>query len=114
MEKKLPKVFANPQEKTFTNNEKVYYSKDNSSLESNQKSKETDDGLLRGTEDKNIYQKLNEIFTSERYVYKADVEIITKTGKINTKVIGQNRTHVITMDNQLIPITDIEDIKFSE
>lgn len=114
MDKKLPKVFANPQEKTFTNNKRVYYSKDNSSLESTIKYQDTSNELLRSTEEKNIYQKLNEIFTSERYVYKADVEIRTKEGKLNTKLIGQNRTHVITMDNQLIPITDIEDIKFSE
>ena len=111
MEKKLPKVFANPQQKQFNNNEKVYYSKEevrNDKRESNL----SDQIGVRNIESKNIYQKLNDIFSSERYVYKADVDIITKNGKIRTKVIGQNRTHVITMDNQLISIGDIEDIKF--
>ena len=111
MQKKLPKVFANPQQKQFNNNEKVYYSKE----------KVRDDKIgsnlsnridLKNIESKNIYQKLNDIFSSERYVYKADVDIMTKNGKIRTKLIGQNRTHVITMDNQLISIGDIEDIKF--
>ena len=32
MEKKLPKVFANPQSKKFVNNEKVYYSKEKNDL----------------------------------------------------------------------------------
>lgn len=114
MEKKLPKVFAIPQEKSFTNNEKVYYFKDSSNVALNSKFKIEENDFSGGGDTKNIYQKLNEIFTSERYVYKADVDIITKTGKIKTKVIGQNRTHVITMDNQLISISDIEDIKFSE
>ena len=114
MDKKLPKVFANPQEKRFTNNENVYYSKDNLNVVSDLKSKEAENDSFRGTENKNIYQKLNDIFNSEKYVYKAEVDIKTRTGNIQTKIIGQNRTHVITMDNQLIPITDIEDIKFSE
>ncbi|MBE6138856.1 MAG: hypothetical protein E7173_03910 [Firmicutes bacterium] len=108
MDKKLPKVFANPTEKKFTNNDKVYYSKNMSAIRNNE---ERDEGTNRIIE-KNIYQKINDIFVSERYVYKADVEIITRTGKKRTKVIGQNKTHIITMDNELIPITDIEDINF--
>lgn len=113
MAKKLPRVFANPQEKAFNNNERIYYSKEknNNELLSNEENNKEE--FLR-IEDKNIYQKLNEIFSSERYVYKADVEIITRDGKVKTKIIGQNRTHIITMDNQLIPISDIHDIKFTE
>lgn len=111
MQKKLPKVFANPQQKQFNNNEKVYYSKEevrDDKIGSNLSNRID----LKNIESKNIYQKLNDIFSSERYVYKADVDIMTKNGKIRTKLIGQNRTHVITMDNQLISIGDIEDIKF--
>lgn len=112
MEKKLPKIFANPQPKKFDNNEKVYYSKEESEIQLNSGLETTDDKLLRNSESKNIYQKLNDIFSSERYVYKADVVILTKNGKITTKIIGQNRTHIITIDDKLIPITDIEDISF--
>lgn len=108
MERKLPKIFANPCQKQFTNNEKVYYSKEEERGNTNMNEKTN----VRNIESKNIYQKLNDIFSSERYVYKADVDIMTKEGKIRTKLIGQNRTHVITMDNQLISIGDIEDIKF--
>ena len=100
MEKKLPKVFANNAKKEFNNNEKVFYSKDG----------ETREVSPKKHNDKNIYQKLNEIFSSERYVYKADVEIKTRSGNKKTKLIGQNNTHVITIDNELIPITDIDDI----
>ena len=114
MEKKLPKVFANPQEKNFNNNKKIYYSKENSGNYVEGFKSNNDNNLLRNTDSKNIYQKLNDIFTSEKYVYKADVDITTKKGKITTKIIGQNRSHIITMDNELIPSTDIEDIKFSK
>lgn len=113
MEKKLPKVFVNPPEKKFENNEKVYYSKDNFGYEMRSETKKTDERDV-GTEYKNVYQKLNDIFASERYVYKADVNITTRTGNIKTKIIGQNRTHIITMDNKLIAISDIQDINFIE
>lgn len=108
MEKKLPNVFANKPNKNFNNNEKVFYSKDTKSNENNINSK-TD---TRNLETKNIYQKINDIFNSEKYVYKAEVEIITNNGNIKTKVIGQNKTHLITFDNELIPITNIQDINF--
>ena len=112
MEKKLPKVFANPQSKKFVNNEKVYYSKEKNDLKFDLYKETKGDNTLLNSSNKNIYQKLNDIFSSEKYVYKADVEITTKKEKIKTKIIGQNRTHIITMDDKLIPITDIENIDF--
>lgn len=108
MDKKLPKVFANNPNKNFNNNEKVFYSKDNKS----DKIDASENTGVRNSKTKNIYQKINDIFNSEKYVYKADVEIQTNNGNIKTKVIGQNKTHLITFDNELIPITNIQDIKF--
>lgn len=108
MDKKLPKVFANKPNKEFNNNDRVFYSKEEKLDDNTRNSESTRDV---GTT-KNIYQKINDIFNSERYVYKAEVEIKTSKGNIETKVIGQNKTHLITIDNELIPITDIEDIKF--
>ena len=113
MEKKLPKVFANKIDKSLDNNANVFYSR-------------TSDASLRNTDfdvDKadnfpvrgeNINQKINSIFSSPKYVYKADVDISTKDGKISKRIIGRNGTHLITIDNELISITDIIDIKFSE
>ena len=114
MKKELPGVFANPQEKKFTNNERVYYSKESNHVPLIKKDEIGQYRSAEILESKNIYQKLNDIFNSEKYVYKAAVDITTRTGNLKTKIIGQNRTHIITMDNQLIPITDLVDIKFSE
>ena len=60
-----------------------------------------------------ILQKINSIFTSSNYIYKADVEIKLKDKTINKRVIGKNKTHLITIDNELISISDILDIKKS-
>ena len=102
MDKKLPKVFANKVDEKSGNNESIYYSHSK------------DDSLERGytpVKGKNVNQKINEIFNSSNYVYKADVKITLKDGVITKRIVGRNATHLITIDNELIPLTDIKDIE---
>lgn len=96
--KDLPKVFQNNVNKEFKNNNSVFYSR-NAITEDEVK------------ESKNILQKINDIFSSPNYVYKANVEITLKDKKITKRIIGRNKNYIITMDNMLIPINDILDIK---
>lgn len=99
--RKLPNIYKNDLTRKSDNNEELYYSFDN--IENKEEIKE----------EKNILQKINSIFTSSNYVYKADVEIKLKDKIVNKRVIGKNKTHLITIDNELIPISDILDIKKS-
>ena len=105
MEKKLPKVFANKIDKELKNNETVYYNKNE------ERKIEEKDPL---TSILTVNQKINQIFSSARYVYKADVVITTKNGKMNKRIIGRNRNELITMDNEVINVNDIIDIEFSK
>ena len=105
MEKKLPKVFANKIDKELKNNETVYYNKNE---ERKIEEKESLSSILT------VNQKINQIFSSTRYVYMADVIITTKNGKINKRIIGRNRNELITMDNEVINVNDIIDIEFSK
>lgn len=105
MEKKLPKVFANKIDKQLKNNETVYYDRGEEKKE--EKTNKFDSILT-------INQKINQIFGSSRYVYKADVIITTKNGILNKKIIGRNRNELITMDNEVIPINEIIDIEFQK
>lgn len=98
--KELPKVFRNEINKNIDNNKKVYYSQNESSRE-----------LPKEQSGKNVQQKINEIFSSPNYVYKANVEIVLKDKIVSKRIIGRNKNYIITMDNELIPITDIVDIK---
>lgn len=95
--KDLPKVFHNRLDKKFNNNESIYYS-----------DKDVKDDTI---DNRTVLQKINDIFASPNYVYKANVEITLKDKKINKRIIGRNANYLITMDNNLIPITDIIDIK---
>lgn len=107
MDKKLPKVFANKIDKNLDNNKSVFYSnKENLDV--------VDDSSRSLNTAININQKINSIFSSPKYVYKADVNITTKDGVVLKRVIGKNNTHLITIDNELIPISNIIDIEFSE
>ena len=95
--KDLPKVFKNNLDKKFDNNRSVYYS-------SNKNKEEVRDS-------RTVLQKINDIFASPNYVYKANVEITLKDKKVTKRIIGRNKNYIITMDNMLIPIEDIVDIK---
>ena len=102
MDKKIPKVFANKVE-SDGNNERVYHSTDKAVVDKKEVSK--------FSFEKNINQKINDIFNSSSYIYKADVLIKLKDESVSKRIVGRNSTHLITMDNELIPISDIIDIK---
>lgn len=101
--KDLPKVFHNKIDKKFDNNRSVYYSSNGDSNDV------VDNTQVRDS--KTILQKINEIFSSPNYVYKANVDITLKDKKVTKRLIGRNKNYIITMDNDLIPIDDIVDIR---
>ena len=98
------KVFANKINKNIRNNESVYYSNLSETTNS------IDPKEKRNT--KNIYQKINDIFNSRNYIYKADVIITTSSGEFKKRIIGRNSQYLITSENELIPIVEIKDIKY--
>lgn len=109
MDKKLPKVFANKIDKNINNNERVYVAKGSSEAFI----KEENETQLNRIDlrELNINQKIKAIFNSKSYIYKADVEIVQKGQKVIKKIIGKNGNHLITIDNEIIPIETIEDIQ---
>ncbi len=108
MDKKIPKVFANKIENKAGNNEEIYYSNDKLNTKNKQSSVEPKN---ISKPNMNVNQKINLIFNSSNYIYKADCEIKLRNETIEKRIVGKNMTHLITMDNELIPITDIIDIK---
>lgn len=101
MEKKLPGVFVNRISKKLTNNESVYYEKKNI----------LNDKVVKvNKSDISVNEKINNIFSSDSYVYKMDVVIRLKDKTITKKVIGRNKIDLITIDGEIINISDILDI----
>lgn len=106
MKKELPGLFANKINKPLNNNEKVAVTKN--------EEREVVEERKPISSEKNVLEKIKEIFDSPRYVYKADVKITLKDKTITKKIVGKTQTHLLTLENELIPIQDIVDIKFNE
>lgn len=109
MEKKLPKVFVNQTQKDFKNNERIYVAHPEERIEQQEESHLKLD--LHGLD---VKQKIRAIFNSKNYIYKAEVEIKDKNGTYKRKIIGKNGNNLITMDNEIIAIDQIEDIRLIE
>ena len=101
MKDKLPKVFANPFSKQVSNNERVYHVKENDFKKEEKKNVTIE----------TVNSKVNSLFKSSKYVYKIDVEITTADGILKKRIIGKNKNNLITLDNEMIAINDIIDIK---
>lgn len=112
MEKKLPGVFPGKVKRNSGNNKQVFYSeKEEEDIHTAEEAKIED---FKFKYEKNINQKINEIFKSKKYIYKADVEISLKDGKVTKRIVGKNNKYLITMKNELIPISSILDIKLKQ
>ena len=99
MKKKLPGVFPGKVKKDAGNNIKMTYVN-------------AKEEIKKVSNNKNILQKINEIFKAKNYIYKAEVTITLKDGShLDKKIVGKNNLNLITMDNELIPIDNIADIE---
>lgn len=109
MKKDLPSIFANKIDRKIENNKTccVTHKDDKREAEEIKEYK----GIRIG---KNINDKINDIFNSPKYVYKADVIITTNDGEQIKKIVGKNGNNLITMENELINIDTINDIKFKQ
>ena len=102
MKKKLPGVFPGKVSSTAGNNIKIAYVG----------KEEPAERMVETSSGENVNQKINKIFNANNYIYKADVVIKLKDGStLNKRIVGKNNLHLITMENELIPVTDIVDIK---
>lgn len=58
-----------------------------------------------------LNKKIENIFKSKNYIYKIKVEITQKDKITIETIIGKTKNNLITLDNKLISINDILDIK---
>lgn len=98
MDKKIPKVFANRIDRKIENNDTYSITR-------------KEEAKVKESNKQDINFKINQIFKSAGYVYKADVEIKLLDEIINKRIIGKKNGYLITIDNELIKIEDIIDIK---
>ena len=96
---KLPNLYTNTFDKKIDN-----------SLDYINLSKSNDSSNNKLTKNE-ILKKIDNIFKSNNYVYKINVIINTNYKEEEYTLIGKTKNYLITMDNKLININDINDIK---
>ena len=80
----------------------------------NQKSCEVEEKVINEDAVVNISvdEKIDKLFNTNGYVFSKNVEIVTNDKVYNTKIAGKVNNHIITLDNDIIKISDIKDIKY--
>ncbi len=103
--KKLPEIFRKKVEPNHINNKQVYYGSDSEKLTRNIEKKSND-----FEQDMSVEDKIRKLFKSSRYIFNIDVIIKTNKKDYNTKIAGKVKNSLVTVDNEIIPIVEINDI----
>ena len=102
--KELPRMYQNKINKKIPSIQKMYSTFDD------RNSKGTDNDMNIRYSSISIDKKIDNIFSSYDYVYKADVMIVTDKETIKKRIVARDKNNVITIDNEYIPISIIRDI----
>ena len=99
MKKKLPNIYKGRVKNDITNQKQSIV--------------DSEDNYIKEENNKPVSRQINDIFSSPNYVYKADVEITLNSGEnIKKTIIGRTNNSLITMDDELIDVSNISQIYF--
>ena len=94
---KIPKVYVNPLEDNISNNRSFSYDK----IDDNFETRNKDD----------VLNKINDIFNDPNKMYRVHANIRFKDYDKDYILIGETSNNLITINDTLIKIDDIYDIK---
>ena len=94
--KELPHIFKKNIDSKHINNKRVSYA-------SNKINNDIDNNIY-------IFDKLDKLFKSSRYVFNIRVIIKTKSKVYDTKIISRNNNNLLTVDDDVIPIKEISEL----
>ena len=109
--KKKPKVFANEINKNIRNNKVIYDSSknDNVILEKLELIKQKKESVNNSNK---TLDKIKDLLDREGYIFNVDVLIKTNNKEYQTHIASVINNHIITLDNDIINIDDVIDIKY--
>ena len=99
--KELPKMYKHTIDYEIKNNKDMVYVKS-----SEEGGKRNQENTILSIED-----KLSKIFNTSRHTFNIPVEIVTHSKTYSSKIAGKMKDCIITLDNDVIPIDTIIDIK---
>ena len=103
--KKLPKIYQSELNKVH-NNREVF---DSLKEENDNKPSKTKNNINYDT--LSVREKIKELINQNSYIFNTKVKIIINNTEKECQIAGVVNNHIITMDNEIIKIEDIKDIK---
>lgn len=113
MKKELPKIFKKNVDVSHSNNKKVFYTSETKQETTKTNSKEDINNQTISNLNSSlttVEEKIRKLLRSSRYIFNIEVEIKTSKKTYNTKIAGKVKNSLVTVDGEVIPIVDIEDI----
>lgn len=107
MKKELPGIFKKNVDSSHCNNKKVFYTSENKQVNSK---KETINRTINTNDSLSVEEKIRKLFKSSRYIFNINVLIKTDKKDYDTKIAGKVKNSLVTVDNEVIPIIEINDI----
>ena len=101
--KQLPPIFKVSNNIKDTN-QKYYHEKVTNKIKEDKKEKNIDNDL-------SIEEKINKIFKTRGYAFNIPVEITFSNKKVNTYLALKKNDSIITLDNEVIPISTITSLE---
>lgn len=103
MKKDLPNLYKNENICDVKNNKKVCYVEEKGIVDEVKTTRYSDDNST-------VEEKLRKLFRSSRYVFNIGVIIETERHTYDTKIAGQVKNSIVTVDGEVIPIIEIKNI----
>lgn len=100
---KKNKIFVNKINKKIGNNQTY-----TDVIEKNNVKEENQ--IVQDNANLSVEEKINRLFKRNGYIFNVDVKIITPYKEYHTKIASKVHNHLITLDNDIINISDIKDI----
>lgn len=107
MKKELPEIFKKSVDSNHANNKKIFYASENK--EKIMKEKNIAENASNNSLS-TVEEKIRKLFKSSRYIFNINVIIKTDKKDYDTKIAGKVKNSLVTIDNEVIPIVEINDI----
>lgn len=109
--KKLPKIYQNESVKKINNNKSVFDSlkEEIDNFEERSVTKESQEELE--FKSLSVRDKLKELINQKSYIFNTKVSLVFSDHEESTQIAGVINNHIITMDNKIIKIDEVKDIK---
>ena len=107
--KKLPKINQFDLSKDIHNNKKVFNSLEDK-VEIKKEEKKKKDISKKDTLP--VKEKIKQLIKGNNYIFNTKVTLVYEDKEKDCNIAGIVNNHIITMDNEIIKIDDLKDIKY--